>query len=121
LVGANLSMVSWHSFSTVWRKFWLLASRPCNSWVDPGPHIISSRFPDIASICCFTLWCCCWLSTLSSDVIAPLCLGSLFHCCFPGTPVISSQAFVLQGLLLQHCPGLVPDDHVPYAVQVILW
>jgi hypothetical protein len=36
------------------------------------------------------------LSSLSSDVVAPLRLGPLFHCCFPGLSVVSSRGPLLR-------------------------
>jgi hypothetical protein len=62
-------------------------------------------------------WRSCWMPSRFLDVATVLRLGPLFHCCLPGASVVSSRASVLRGLLLQHCPFLVPDDRVPCAVQ----
>jgi hypothetical protein len=49
-------------------------------------------------------------------VAAPLSLGPFFHCCIPGTSIVSSRASVFCGFFLQHCPCLVPNNCVPCAV-----
>jgi hypothetical protein len=40
----------------------LLASRPPTGEFVRGPHVMSSRFPDVAAVSCFVLWCRCPLS-----------------------------------------------------------
>jgi hypothetical protein len=72
---------------------WLLAASGHHSL---SPCIMSPCFPDVASV---------------------LGLGSLCRCWIPVSPDISSQTTVPPGFFIQHCPCLVPDDRVSWAVQ----
>jgi hypothetical protein len=58
------------------------------------------------------------LQVLLSVLLLPrrnrsLGLGSLCRCCIPVSPDVSSSASVL----VQHCPCLVPDDHITYVAK----
>jgi hypothetical protein len=46
----------------------------------------------------------CRVPSASFDVVAPLSLGPLFHCCKPGSSIVSSRTFNLSRFLLQQCP-----------------
>jgi hypothetical protein len=93
---AGSFMMSLHLFSTVQWKTWLLASPSPVQWFVWGPHKMSPCSPDTGAV----------------SGLGPLC-----HCCILVAPNISSQASVLSGFLVQHCPYLLLDSCVPCAVQ----
>jgi hypothetical protein len=52
------------------------------------------------------------MSSPSYDVVSPLSLCSVFHCCLPVSLDASSRTSVLSGFLVQPCLCFVPDDSV---------